>query len=202
MREIVLATGNRHKVEEVREILADTGVGVRALSEFPGVQPAVEDGTTFEENAIKKAESAAAQTARAAMADDSGLTVDALDGAPGVYSARYAGRDGDHAANNAKLLDDMKDVPASERSARFVCVIAVAAPGRKTQTFRGTVEGRILTELTGEAGFGYDPLFYSDELGSAFAQASSRGKNAVSHRGRALAAFSRSLEKGQFAEWF
>jgi XTP/dITP diphosphohydrolase len=202
MREICLATGNAHKLAEVREILAPAGVAVRGLNEFAGVEPAVEDGDTFEHNARAKAETAARSIEMVVVADDSGLMVDSLGGAPGVYSARYAGRDGDHAANIAKLLAELGDVPDERRTARFVCVIAVAREGRKTRTYSGETHGRILRGLRGTGGFGYDPVFLSSDLGVSFAEARSSQKHAVSHRGRALARFAAALGAGELDGWF
>lgn len=202
MRQIVLATRNPHKIDELRQILAGIDVVVRGIGEFDGAGPVVEDGLTFEENAAKKAEAAAAATCRLSLADDSGLVVDELGGAPGVISARYAGGEGDHVANNAKLLAAMSGVPDGRRTARFVCVIAVARTGRQTALFRGESGGSILCELRGTGGFGYDPLFYSPELGMSFAEAGPDRKHAVSHRGRALAKFRRALREGQFDGWF
>jgi XTP/dITP diphosphohydrolase len=231
VRQIVLATANPHKLREMKEILAAAGVDVtvRGLDEFPDAPEVTEDGETFAANARKKAGSAARATGQVAVADDSGLEVDALGGAPGVLSARYAGRDGDYdaapsgpravaeaavarrrlvvptsRANNAKLLRelDLKGVPDDERTARFVCVIAVAAPGRETRLFRGESEGRITRELRGGGGFGYDPLFHSDHLGKTFAEAAPSEKHAVSHRGRALAKFAEALAAGGLDDWF
>lgn len=212
MKEIVLATNNPHKLREMKEIFAAAGAGsgvtVWGLDEFPDAPGVVEDGGTFEANARKKAESAARATGLVAVADDSGLLVEALGGAPGVQSARYAGSQGDHAANNAKLLRELKmrNVSDDERTARFVCVIALAAPGRETRFFRGESEGRITREpaapKAGGGGFGYDPLFLSDDLGKTFAEASAEEKHSVSHRGRALAELAEALAAGEFDEWF
>ena len=211
MREIVVATRNPHKLEEIRAILDGANVRVRGLDEFENVPEVVEDAATFEGNAAKKAEAVARATGRVSIADDSGLAVDALGGAPGVMSARYAGAGCDYRANNAKLLKNLKKLGKLEalegvaddrRAARFVCAIALAAPGRETVLFRGECEGRITTELRGEGGFGYDPLFFSPELGRTFAEASSGEKNRVSHRGRALANLREALEAGRLDEWF
>ena len=202
MREIVIATRNPHKLEEVRAILSGADVRVRGLPEFDGVPEVVEDRDTFDGNAAKKAEEVSRATGRPALADDSGLVVDALGGAPGILSARYSGPDGDPAANNAKLLAEMAAVRDEDRTARFVCVIALAREGRDTRLFRGETSGRIGRELKGRGGFGYDPLFLSDDLGRTFAEADPAGKNAVSHRGRALAAFSRALAAGEIDPFF
>ncbi len=202
MRELVLATRNTHKLAEARAILADAGVGVRGLEEFDDVPEVVEDRDTFEGNAAKKAEEVSRATGLATLADDSGLVVDALGGAPGVLSARSAGQDGDNAANNAKLLTEMAEVDDSGRAARFVCVIALAREGRPTRLFRGETSGRIAREQEGRGGFGYDPLFVSDDLGVTFAEAGGPEKNAVSHRGRALGEFARALCAGDLEEFF
>ncbi len=204
MKELVLATNNAHKVREMKDILRAAGLDaeVCGLDEFPGVPEVVEDGDTFEANARKKAESAVRATGRVAVADDSGLEVDALGGAPGVMSARYAGPGRDYAANNAKLLHELAGVPEDERTAHFVCVIAIAAQGREALVFRGESEGRIAHELRGEGGFGYDPLFVSKALGKAFAEASASEKHSVSHRGRALRELAEALAAGEFDDWF
>ncbi len=202
MRELVMATRNPHKLDEARAILADAGVSVRGIDEFEGVPEVVEDRDTFEGNAAKKAEEVSRATGLAALADDSGLAVDALGGAPGVLSARYAGRDDDNAANNAKLLSNLDSVADGDRTARFVCAIAFAREGIKTRLFRGETAGRIARELAGSGGFGYDPLFVSNDLGRTFAEAGSPEKNAVSHRGRALAAFAEALAAGELDEFF
>ncbi|MHC4247639.1 MAG: RdgB/HAM1 family non-canonical purine NTP pyrophosphatase [Planctomycetota bacterium] len=209
MRELVIATRNPHKLEEVRAILAGADVGVRSLDDLggvPEVPEVVEDRDTFAGNAAKKAEEVARATGSAALADDSGLVVDALGGAPGVLSARYAGSDGDSAAistaNNAKLLAEMAAVGDGDRAARFVCVIALAREGHGTRLFRGETAGRIGGERKGRGGFGYDPLFVSDDLGVTFAEACPEEKNAVSHRGRALAEFAKALAAGKLDEFF
>lgn len=206
MRELVMATRNPHKLAEARAILGGAGAGldvrVRGIDEFEGVPEVVEDRDTFEGNAAKKAEEVSRATGLAALADDSGLAVDALGGAPGVLSARYADRDGDNAANNAKLLSNMESVADADRTAHFVCAIAIARDCRETRLFRGETEGRIGRGLKGRGGFGYDPLFISNDLGLTFAEAGSDEKNAVSHRGRALAAFAKTLAAGELDEFF
>jgi len=181
---LLLATRNQGKVREIATFFAELGWKVEPLPEdAPDV---VEDGATFAANAAKKAEEMAALYHCPVLADDSGLEVDALGGQPGVYSARYAGEHGNDAANNAKLLQAMTDVADGERGARFVSAIALARPGRETLISFGTVEGRILRELRGTDGFGYDPLF---ELpyGRTLAEISLQEKNAISHRAQALA---------------
>ena len=188
METIVLATRNQGKIREFAALLQDFGLAVKGLDEFPEVGDIPEDGETFEDNALFKARETARLTGLPSVADDSGLMVDALDGAPGVYSARYAGEPSDPAANNAKLLAELAGVPEHERGARFVCVMAAAAPGGPDIHVRGEWEGRIAEALMGESGFGYDPLFFDPELGMTAAMMDAAVKNARSHRGRAVAA--------------
>jgi XTP/dITP diphosphohydrolase len=185
--DVVLATRNKNKVREIREILsaADSGVNVYTLDDFPDIGEIEEDGATFEENALKKAEHIAAATGIIAIADDSGLVVDALEGRPGVYSARYAGEDADDRQNNEKLLAELQGVPDDRRTARFVCCIAMGSKGQM-KTFTGAVEGRIGHEPRGKSGFGYDPLFYPGGSDRTFAEMDSSEKNAISHRAVAL----------------
>jgi XTP/dITP diphosphohydrolase len=185
---LVLASGNAGKLAELRELLADVGVDLHAQSAF-GVGDAEETGLSFVENAILKARHAARATGLPALGDDSGICVDALGGAPGLYSARYAGSHGDNAANNAKLLDALRDVPEARRSARFVCVLALLRHAEDPQPLiaEGTWEGRILDAPRGSGGFGYDPVFFDVERGIGAAELESAIKNRVSHRGRALA---------------
>ncbi len=194
----VLASRNPKKLEELRAILADADVRVLAPDEAPAWPPVDETGATFAENAALKARAAARATGLAALADDSGLEVDALDGAPGVRSARYAGEAADDAANNALLLAELRDVPEAHRGAQFRCVVALARPQSEVRLFEGRVRGRILSEPRGNGGFGYDPLFYAQELGKTFAQARPEEKHRVSHRGRALAKLRAALEAGAF----
>ena len=181
---LVLASQNAGKLRELRALFG-AEYDVSSMGEL-GVDMEIEEtGTTFEENARIKAETLCARTGCAALADDSGLEVDCLGGAPGVYSARYAGKHGDDAANNALLVANVRDFPAP-RTARFVSAVALARPGRETLIARGSCEGEVLLEERGEGGFGYDPLFYSYDLHKTFAEASADEKNAVSHRARAL----------------
>ena len=181
---LVLASQNAGKLRELRALFG-AEYDVSSMGEL-GVDMEIEEtGTTFEENARIKAETLCARTGCAALADDSGLEVDCLGGAPGVYSARYAGGHGDDAANNALLVANVRDFPAP-RTARFVSAVALARPGRETLIARGSCEGEVLLEERGEGGFGYDPLFYSHDLHKTFAEASADEKNAVSHRARAL----------------
>lgn len=184
---LVIATFNVHKAGEIRAILPDLPLRLRTLAEFPGALPAAEDGATLEENAVKKALSAARFTGFRALADDTGLEVDALGGAPGVRSARYAGERASAAENNARLLAALSGVPARKRSARFVCVMALAFPAGQTVVSRGTLEGRITELERGVNGFGYDPLFEPAGFTLTLSELPDAEKNAVSHRARALA---------------
>jgi XTP/dITP diphosphohydrolase len=194
---IVLATRNKGKIAELSEMLAGFGLTVLGLSAFPEIGEIEETGATFAENARIKAQAVCAATGLVAVADDSGLCVDALSGAPGVYSARYAGEKATDADNNAKLLAALADVPEEERAARFVCAICAAAPDGRLLEASGAWEGRIAFELSGENGFGYDPLFYDEMAGTTSANLTSAQKNARSHRGKALAALKSAW--GEFA---
>ena len=190
---LLLASGNRKKLVELQRITAPLGVEVVQPADIGGLPECVEDGDTFAANAAKKAREAAQHSGLWTLADDSGLEVDALGGAPGVYSARYAGTHGDDEANNAKLLRELAEVPDGDRKASFVCALALARPdtGEIAHEAIGRTHGRILREPQGEGGFGYDPLFeFSEEgfpvTGRVFATLSGDEKAAVSHRGRAL----------------
>jgi len=183
---VVLATRNAGKVQEIVDILAPHGFDVSSLEEFPEIGEIVEDGDTFRENAVIKATTVAAHTGFVALADDSGLEVDALGGAPGVHSSRFAGEEKDDRANNRKLLELLSDVPAGQRTARFKCVIAIAEPDGWLHIAEGSCEGIIITEPRGEGGFGYDPLFYVPDYDKTFAEMEPAVKNKISHRARAL----------------
>jgi XTP/dITP diphosphohydrolase len=194
---LVLATRNLHKVEEIRAILGRPGLAILSLDELvrdparsaPGGPPSVvEDGATFIDNARKKAFAIARWSGLPALADDSGLAVDALGGRPGVLSSRFAGREGDDQANNLLLLRLLEGVPDPLRTARFLCALCLAEPGGRSWEAEGSVEGVILRERRGEGGFGYDPLFFHPPFGLTFGEAPAERKNAVSHRARALAA--------------
>ncbi|WP_027858084.1 RdgB/HAM1 family non-canonical purine NTP pyrophosphatase [Marinobacterium jannaschii] len=187
---IVLASGNKGKLREFNQVLADFHIEVLPQSDF-GVTDADETGLSFVENAILKARHAAAATGLPALADDSGLEVDALKGSPGIYSARFSGENATDALNNAKLLEMLKDVPEAERSARFQCLLVFMRHANDPTPLicQGSWEGRILTEACGENGFGYDPLFLIPELGKASAQLPPEQKNRLSHRGQAVAQF-------------
>jgi XTP/dITP diphosphohydrolase len=193
-RPVVLATGNRGKLAEFRQLLGDSGYEVLAQSQF-GIEPPEETGTTFEANALLKARHAAQLTGLPALADDSGLEVDALGGAPGVYSARYAGVDATDAANIAKLLGALAAVPDARRTARFRCVIAFVrtADDAAPVLARGAWEGRILAATRGTGGFGYDPVFLELASGLSAAELDAAAKNARSHRGAALRELLRQL---------
>ncbi len=186
---IVLASRNPGKATELRTLLEPIGVEVVSLDAVPDAPEVEETGATFEANARLKAEAARDASGLPALADDSGLEVEALDGAPGVRSARFSGAEANAAANNAELLRRLADVPESGRGARFVCVLAFAPPGEPVRVFRGETRGRILSAPRGSGGFGYDPLFLSDDLDITFAEAPVERKHAVSHRGRALESF-------------
>lgn len=195
---LIIASNNRHKITEIKAILGAHFDEILSLAEAGVDIDVVEDGATFEENALKKAREVLAVTdADAVLSDDSGLEVDALGGAPGVYSARYAGDGHDDAANNKKLLEAMKDVPDGARGCRFVCAAALARKDGAAIVRRGTVEGTLLHEKRGESGFGYDPLFYYAPAGLSFAQMSAGEKNLISHRKRALNALEEALGSGE-----
>jgi XTP/dITP diphosphohydrolase len=182
---LIIATRNSHKTDEIRQIIGDA-MTVLDANDFPDFPQVEETGTTFLENATLKAEAISAHVKGFVLSDDSGLEVDVLDGEPGVYSSSYGGEEGNHARNNARLLDEMKTIPTEQRSARFVCVMVIARDGKALAHFRGTVEGRILTEPSGSGGFGYDPLFASTGYTDSFADLGAEIKNQLSHRARAL----------------
>jgi XTP/dITP diphosphohydrolase len=183
---LVVASRNEHKIKEIQAILADQPWQVLTAHDFPGFPEVVEDGSTLEANAIKKAKEIAAFTGCLALADDTGLEVDALGGKPGVHSARFAGPKATYEENNRKLLRLLEGVPPEERTARFRCVIAIAEPDGNVHVVEGKCEGLIGFAAKGEGGFGYDPLFIVDGLEKTFAELSPEEKNRVSHRGRAL----------------
>lgn len=186
--DVVIASTNRNKVEEILQMLQGSKFKIISLLDFkdknlPDIE---EDGLTFEENARKKALVIAKLTGRLTLADDSGLVVDTLNGRPGVHSARYSGKDATPEENNRKLLEDLKDVPTKKRTARFVCVIAVARPSGKVSVVEGLCEGLIAKEIRGAEGFGYDPLFIVPEYDKTFAELGSAVKNKISHRAIAI----------------
>lgn len=187
MTRLVVATRNMGKLKEIGKLLEDTPFSLLSPSDFPDFPEVEEDGATFEENAVKKALTAARATGLPALADDSGLTVEALGGRPGVFSARFAGEGASDEENNAKLLHELSGIPAEERRAAFHCVIALCFPDGGCRTFRGELRGIILEERRGSEGFGYDPLFLVPEHGETLAELSLEVKNVISHRGKALA---------------
>ncbi len=188
MRKIIFATGNEGKMKEIRMILADLPVEVLSMKEAGIHTDIVEDGKTFEENALIKAKAIHELTGELVLADDSGLEVDYMDKAPGVYSARFLGEDTSYDVKNQYIIDQLKEAKGKERSARFVCVIAAVFPDGHTQTCRGTIEGEIGYAPAGENGFGYDPIFYVPEYGCSTAELTPEVKNKISHRGKALEA--------------
>ncbi|WP_078379491.1 XTP/dITP diphosphatase [Sutcliffiella halmapala] len=186
MKEIIIATNNPGKVKEFQTIFGPKGFFVKSLADFPEIPEIEETGTTFEENALLKAVAMSEHLGKIVVADDSGLEVDALNGEPGVYSARYAGTDKNDTENYLKVLNELIDVPEEKRTARFVCVLAVVQPGGKERTFRGTCEGTITRDPVGDNGFGYDPIFFVAEKSKTMAQLSKEEKNEISHRGNAI----------------
>lgn len=183
---IIFATGNQGKMKEIREIMSNISDKIFSLKEA-GIEADIdENGTTFEENAIIKAKTICELTGQIVMADDSGLEVDYMDKAPGVYSARYLGEDTPYSIKNAAIIKNLENAKGDERSARFVCVIAAAFPDGRVITSRGVIEGLIGYEEKGDNGFGYDPIFYVPEYNMTTAQMNSEQKNQISHRGKAL----------------
>ena len=202
MDTIIFATGNKNKMIEIRMILADLGCKILSQKEAGIQADVVEDGQTFEENALIKA-TTIADIARkmpeyknaVVLADDSGLEIDALNKEPGIYSARYMGEDTSYYIKNQALIDRLEGVPDEKRTARFVCAIAAALPDGSTEVVRGTMEGRIGYEITGENGFGYDPIFYLPQFGCSSAELEPEKKNELSHRGEGLRKMRKVLEE-------
>lgn len=194
-RKIIFATGNQDKMKEIRMILENLGIPVSSMKEAGIDVDIVEDGTTFEENAMIKAEAIAKLTEAIVLADDSGLEIDYLNKEPGIYSARYAGTDTSYEIKNNLLLQRLEGVPDEKRTARFVCAIAAVFPDGSKETVRGTIEGRIGYEIAGEHGFGYDPIFYLPERGVSTAEIPPEEKNSISHRGNALRKMKELLER-------
>jgi len=195
---IIFATGNAGKMKEIRMILEDLGAEILSMKEAGISLDIVEDGESYEENALIKAR-AVATTAQAqgavVLADDSGLEIDHLGGEPGIYSARYLGEDTPYSIKNAEILRRLEGVPEAERTGRFVCAIAAVLPDGRELTVRGTIEGRIDYEIRGEHGFGYDPIFFYPPYGKTTAELSEEEKNQVSHRGKALRMMREKLEE-------
>lgn len=186
MDKIIFATTNEGKMKEIRMILGDLGAEILSLKEAGISVDIVEDGKTFEENAVIKATEIQKRVGGIVLADDSGLEVDYLGGEPGVYSARYMGENTSYDIKNQTIIDRLKDACGDERSARFVCAIAAAFPDGRVETTKAAIEGQIAYEICGSGGFGYDPIFFIPELGKTSAEISADEKNLISHRGKAL----------------
>lgn len=193
MKKIIFATGNQDKMREIHEILADMDVEVVSMKEAGIHADIVENGSTFEENAVIKAKTICELTGEITLADDSGLEIDYLNKEPGIYSARYMGEDTSYTIKNQNLLDRLNGVPKEQRTARFVCAIAAVLPDKETLVTRETIEGYIGFEPQGENGFGYDPIFYVDEYNCSTASLPPDKKNEMSHRGKALRAMKEAL---------
>ncbi|WP_167629485.1 XTP/dITP diphosphatase [Listeria valentina] len=195
MRELVIATANKGKVKEFEEILGSHDIKILTLLDFPEIGEIEETGKTFKENAALKATTVAKILNKTVLADDSGLVVDALDGAPGVYSARYAGEAHNDAKNNEKLLNELKNVKPGDRTARFHCTLAISTPVGEVDYYEGECPGEIALELSGANGFGYDPLFYLPDFGVTMANLTPDQKNSISHRGNAIKELGKNIEK-------
>jgi XTP/dITP diphosphohydrolase len=193
--ELVIATRNKDKLSEIKELLKELPVEVFSLDSFEGVPDVIEDGKTLEDNAIKKAVQVSGFIKKLAVADDSGLEVDHLNGEPGVYSARFSGKGATYKSNNEKLLRLLKEVPPAKRNACFKCVIAVADKGKIIGVAEGVCRGNICLESKGENGFGYDPLFIPDGYKKTFAEMGAEEKNKISHRSKALAEAKKIISK-------
>jgi XTP/dITP diphosphohydrolase len=199
---LVLGTRNSKKRREIEEILGDLALTLEDLSLYPGAPEVIEDGMTFEANARKKASETAQALGRWVLAEDSGLVVPALNGRPGVYSARYAGKQGDDEANNERLLAELAPLPSGSRAAFYICVAALSDPaGNVLELTEGRCHGRIIAERRGQGGFGYDPLFLVREYHRTFGELSSHVKHAISHRARALARMRPALWRVVHGEW-
>ena len=196
LKKIIFASRNKGKIKELQTLLIDSGVTLHSLDDYPDLPDIKEDGNTFLENALKKAKTVAELTGEMVIADDSGLEVEALNGAPGIYSARYAGQEGDDEKNILKLLNDMRGVSSTGRGAVFRCILVLCRPDGRYQAFDGTWEGRIADAPTGQGGFGYDPVFYLPERGVTVAELPVEIKNGISHRAKAAAKLRVWLEKG------
>jgi len=194
MKRLVVATRNPGKIVEINALLAGLVDQISSTADLVDFPETVEDGATFEENALKKAREASCFSGLPALADDSGLVVDALDGRPGVFSARYAGEGAGDAANNARLLEECQDIPGDRRHGAFLCVLAFVTPEGVERLFTGRVAGRILSAPRGEGGFGYDPLFLVDSFDRSMAELTLEEKNSVSHRAQAFVKFREYLE--------
>jgi XTP/dITP diphosphohydrolase len=196
LKRIVFASRNRGKIKEIQALLTDSGVTLHSLDDYPDLPDIQEDGRSFLENALKKARTIAELTGEVVLADDSGLEVEALHGAPGIYSARYASENGDDGMNIRKLLNDLRGVPPAGREAVFRCILVLCRPNGRYQAFDGNWEGRITEAPAGQGGFGYDPVFYLPERGVTVAELPAEIKNRLSHRAKAVAKLKVWLEKG------
>ncbi|MFB1080497.1 XTP/dITP diphosphatase [Jeotgalibacillus sp. JSM ZJ347] len=186
MKKIIIATNNKGKAKDFEKLLNPLGYEVKTLADYPALEEVEETGVTFAENAALKAETIARKLDVSVIADDSGLIVDALDGEPGVFSARYAGAEKNDQKNIEKVLLKLDGVPDGKRTARFHCTLALAEPGKATRLFTGEAEGYITSKPSGENGFGYDPIFYTEVYQKTFAELTSDEKNQISHRANAL----------------
>ena len=195
MKRVIFATGNENKMKEIREILGALPLEILSMKEAGVSADIVEDGKTFEENALIKARAICKLAGEMVLADDSGLEIDYLNKEPGIYSARYMGEDTSYHIKNKSLIDRLEGVPDEKRTARFVCAIAAVFPDGKELVVRGTVEGIIGYEEKGENGFGYDPIFYLPERGCTTAELTPEEKNSISHRGNALRLMKELLER-------
>ncbi|MCS6296725.1 MAG: RdgB/HAM1 family non-canonical purine NTP pyrophosphatase [Nitrospira sp.] len=197
---IVLATRNQHKKQELVALLSGSGITIRTLDDFPEAPEVVEDGDTCEANALKKAVEIAGYTGLPAVADDTGLEVDALGGRPGAFAARYAGENASYEDNCRKLLHELRGVPPAQRGARFVTVAAIAFPGGKTMSAKGVLDGVIAESVVGSNGFGYDPVFVLPEYNQTLGQLPPDVKNRISHRARAFAQ-AKTLLQQMMGDW-
>lgn len=198
-KELVIATRNPGKLREMIAFLSPVVPRILSLRDFPEINEIVEDGKTFAENAVKKAKTVARKTGRWALADDSGLSVDALQGRPGIFSSRYAGEEATDSDRIQKLLQEMASVAEGHRQARFICVIALSSPDGKTQIVEGECQGRITFEPRGQQGFGYDPVFFVPEFERTMAELPLEVKNRISHRAKALEKIRRLLSEKIFS---
>ena len=195
---LIFATGNQNKMREIRQIFGDLPMEILSMKEAGVEAEVVEDGTSFEENSLIKARAIHEATGALVLADDSGLCIDALNGEPGIYSARFMGEDTSYDIKNAELIKRVEGVEEEKRTARFVCAVAAVLPDGREKVVRGTMEGLIAHEPAGENGFGYDPIFFLPEYGKTSAEISPEEKNAISHRGKALRMMREELEKDEY----
>ncbi len=196
LEKIIFASRNKGKIKELQALLMDSGVTLYSLEDYPDLADIKEDGNSFLKNALKKARTIAELTGEVALADDSGLEVEALNGAPGIYSARYAGEEGDDEKNILKLLNELQGIPPAGRAAVFRCVLVLCRPDGRYEAFDGSWEGRIAEAPVGQGGFGYDPVFYLPERGVTVAELPGEIKNKISHRAKAAAKLKVWFEKG------